>query len=112
MAAQEQQRERVVIVRWQLLTRQLQDRIGLLTSPPGALAAPLVNQASRGDGQQPRSRVRRNTLSCPLQRRGQERLLDGILTGVELAVPPHERTENLGRELAQQVLNPRLNRHI
>ena len=38
-------------------------------------------------------------------RRGEERLLDRVLAGVELAVAPDERAEDLRRQLAQQVLD-------
>ena len=41
----------------------------------------------------------------PLQRRGEQRLLHGVLAGVELPVPADQRAEDLRRELAQQVLD-------
>ena len=37
----------------------------------------------------------------------EQRLLDGVLGGVEVAVPAHERAEDLRRQLAQQVLDTR-----
>ena len=36
---------------------------------------------------------------------GEQRLLDGVLGGVEVAVPARERAEDLRRQLAQQVLD-------
>src|SRR6266516_6022511 len=42
-----------------------------------------------------------------MQRRGDERLLHGVLGGVEVAGPPHDRAEDLRRQVAQQVLDPR-----
>jgi hypothetical protein len=37
--------------------------------------------------------------------RGEKRLLDGVLGGVEIAVPANERAKDLRRQLAQQVLD-------
>jgi hypothetical protein len=42
----------------------------------------------------------------PLSGRGDERFLNGVLAGVELAVAPREGAEDLRRELAQQALDP------
>jgi len=94
------------------LIGQFKDGVGFLAAAAGALAAPFVDQTTRGDRQQPRSRVGRNTLGGPLQRRGEERLLDGILARVELTVPPRERAEDLRRKFAQQVLDAGLSRQI
>ena len=125
MAAQEQQGKRVIRVDWPRLINQfrqrvahlalpligqLQDRVVCLAPAAGALAPPFVDQPARGDRQQPRSRVGRNTFGGPLQRRGEERLLDGILARAELTVPPRERAEDLRRELTQHILDARLNR--
>ena len=43
----------------------------------------------------------------PLQRRGQQRLLAGVLAQVKLPVPPNQRAEDLRRQLPQQVLDAR-----
>ena len=77
----------------------------LLSTPPRALAAPLVDQAAGRDGPQPRSRIVWHAFLRPLQRCGEECLLHRVLTRVELPVAPHERAEDLRRKLAQQVLD-------
>ena len=112
MAAQVQQRERVILIGSLLPARQLEYDGGLLAPPASALAPPFVDQTPRGDGHQPRARIFGNALRCPLERRGEQCLLDGILAGVELSVPPHERAENLRREIAQQALDRDVWGHI
>ena len=42
--------------------------------------------------------------SRPLRGGGEQRLLDGVLGGVEVAVATHERAEDLRRQPAPQVL--------
>jgi hypothetical protein len=61
---------------------------------------------------QPGPRVVRHPVGRPLQRGGQQCLLDGVLAGVELAVPAHQRAEDLRRQLAQQVLGRLVGAHI
>lgn len=46
----------------------------------------------------------RDALAGPLHGGGQQRLLDRVLAGVEVAVPADERAEGLRSEPAQQVL--------
>ena len=41
-------------------------------------------------------------LARPLRRRRDERLLDRVLAGGEIAVAPHDDTQHLRRDLAQQ----------
>src|SRR5439155_26884529 len=41
----------------------------------------------------------------PVQGRREQRLLNGVLGGGEVAVPANERAEDLRRQLAQQVLD-------
>jgi hypothetical protein len=77
---------------------------------PGALAPPLVDQSTSGDRHEPGSRVVRHARLGPLLCRGQQRFLHGVFAGVELAVSPDERAEDLRRELAQQVLDAHLDR--
>ncbi len=49
----------------------------------------------------------------PLHGRGEQRLLHGVLGGVEVPVAPDERAEDLRRETAQQVLDAGgVRRHI
>lgn len=107
MAAQEEEREGVVVTRRRTRVRggPLEDRGALLPVAPGAHAAPLVDQAPGGDGRKARARMLGNARPRPLERRGEQGLLHGVLAGVEAPVPPHERAENLRGELAQQVLD-------
>lgn len=53
-----------------------------------------------------------NALTGPLHGGGEQRLLDGVLAGVEPAVSPHERAEDPRRQSAQQILGPVGNGHI
>ena len=49
----------------------------------------------------------RQALLRPLHGGGEQRLLHGVLAGVELAVPANEHAEDLRRERTQQVLDHR-----
>jgi hypothetical protein len=124
MAAQEQQRKRVVPVgagedravevgtmvgRLRVVGRV--ERRGGFAAAAGAVGAPRVDPCPTGHGQQPRSRPIRYSFGWPLQRRREQRLLHGVLVGVELTVPADQRAQDLRRELAQQVLNPVLAGH-
>jgi hypothetical protein len=80
-------------------------------SAPDAVGAPPVDQRAAGHGQQPGARPVGYAVSQPLHRGGEQRLLYGILTRVELAVPAHQRAEDLRRVQAQQVLDARLVGH-
>ena len=53
---------------------------------------------------QPRGLLR-DPLRRPVRGRGEQRLLHGVLGGVEVAVPADEHAEDLRRQLAQQVLD-------
>src|SRR4030095_10943702 len=76
------------------------------TSSPRALLAPeLVGWLFRGDPDHPAPRIVRYAIGRPLLCRGQQRLLDRVLTRVEPAVPADQRTEDLRRLLAQHVLD-------
>ena len=104
MAAQIQQGERVILVGRPAPGRRLQ--CGALFAPPAsALTPPFVDQSPGGDGHQPRAWIFGNAFGCPLERRGEECLLHGVLARVELSVPPHQRAEHLRRQLAQQILD-------
>ena len=74
------------------------------------VASPLVDQPPLGGLDQPAARLLRNAVSRPVHGGREQRLLDGVLGGVEVAVPAHERAEDLRRQLAQQVLDAR--RHV
>jgi len=117
MAAQEQQFQRVVTVgrlvgvrdrvrgtAEQLrLRRRGEDRV--LAAAPRTVAAELVDQDAGRDRQQPGARALRDPVLGPVLRRLEQRLLGGVLAGVELAVAARERAEDLRRQLAQQVLD-------
>src|SRR5512132_1284470 len=75
----------------------------LLPAPASLRTAQLVDQPPRRDPDQPAAGVVRGTGHRPLLRGGEQRLLNRVLGGIEVAVPPHERAEDLRRKLAQQV---------
>ena len=79
-------------------------RRGVLARAGGPARCGLVDQPPGGDGDQPAARVVRHAVGGPLRGRGQQRLLDGVLARVELAVAADQRAEDLRRQLAQQVL--------
>ena len=81
----------------------LERRRGILAPAPGLLAAHLVGQAARGHLQEPAARIVRAALGRPMLGRCQQRLLDGVLGGGEVARAPREHAEDLRRQLAQQV---------
>jgi hypothetical protein len=105
VAAQEQQREGVVAggatgfeVGVHLATGgrgRSADGLGLLPPAAGGVAAQLVGEATRRHRHQPPSGILRPSLHRPLGRGRQQRLLDGVLAGVEVAVAAHQRTEHL-----------------
>ena len=76
-----------------------------LPVPAGLLAPPLVDQPPLGGLDQPATRAGRDAVPRPVHGRREQRLLDGILGGVEVAVPAGEHAEDLRRELAQQGLD-------
>ena len=106
MAAEEQERERVVTVGPLVGSSDLHRGVRLLPAPSRALAPPSVDEAPGGDRDEPRPRIVGHTAVGPLQPRGEQRLLYGVLARVELAVPAHQCPEDLRRELPQQVLDP------
>ena len=55
----------------------------------------LVGEATRRHRHQPPSGILRPPLHRPLGRGRHQRLLDGVLAGVEVAVAAHQRTEHL-----------------
>jgi hypothetical protein len=111
VAAHEQQDERVVGIGRPAVGGGRQPLVGqhppghrLLAALPGLLAAQQVGQPARGDGDEPGAGVLRNTVR-PLCRRGDQRLLHGVLGGAEVPVPAHHRAEDLRRQPAQQALD-------
>jgi hypothetical protein len=77
---------------------------GILAVPPGDLAAQRVGQPAQRHPDQPAARLIRNAFSGPLLRRGDERLLHGLLGRREVLRAADHRAEHLGRQVAQQVL--------
>ena len=77
---------------------------GVLAGPPGLLGAQEIDQPTGTDGDQPRHGVLRPPLVGPLARRVEQRLLDRVLGRVEVPVTTDQRSEDLRRALAQQVL--------
>src|SRR6202035_1736326 len=61
-----------------------------------------------GLGDQPAGGVGRYAVDRPADRGREQRLLDGVLAVVEVAVTAHEHTKDAGSELAQQVGNGRM----
>ena len=76
----------------------------LLASPARAVRPILVRHPPEGDLNQPPARVFGHTRFRPLRRRGKERLLHGVLGGVEVSEPAQQGAEDLRRQVAQQVL--------
>src|SRR5439155_13435760 len=111
VAAQKQERERVIRLGQLLRARCLEGSQRHLATPTGTLAAPFVHKTPGGDRQQPRPRIVGNASLGPLERRSQECLLHRILTGVEVAVSPREPAEDPRREVTQQALDIRVCPH-
>src|SRR5262249_10863099 len=84
----------------------------LLAPPPGRLAAELVGQPPRRDLDQPRARVLGEALPGPLGGCGEQGLLDGVLAGVEPAVPTDECAEHPRGVLAEELFDARVDSHI
>ena len=113
MTAQEEQGQRVVGLRRPVdigargnqLLRPGHRGDRVLASPPRALTAELVGQPPGRDRDQPAPRVRRYAVGRPLRRRRKQRLLYGVLTQIELPVPPSQEAQHLRREFPQQTLH-------
>ncbi len=113
MAAQEQEGQRVVLIRQRLVVgsrrkqRVVRDRCRGRRLPPAArlLAAPPVGEPPRSDRDQPGPRILRDALIRPLHSGGQERLLHCVLAQVEVPVAADQRAEDPRRQLAKEVLD-------
>lgn len=107
MAAEEEQGEGVVLARrlGRVRVPGRECRGLLLPRPPRLLAAQRVRQPPRGDPDQPAARILRHTVLRPLPGRREQRLLYGVLGGVEMAVAPDQRAEDLRRVAVQQALD-------
>ena len=112
MAAEEEQRQRVVAIRQgRLRVGRLARRGHDLAPPARALAAQPVGHPPRRDRDQPARRVVGHALDRPLGRRSQQCLLYGVLRVVDVAVPTGDGPEDLRRQLSQQILDARRLRH-
>jgi len=76
----------------------------------GSFAAHLVGQASGCDLNQPAAWILRNTLLRPLREGRYHSLLNGILSGGEVAKTASDRAEHLRCKFAQQMLGSRVPR--
>jgi hypothetical protein len=81
-----------------------------LARPTRPVASPLVDHPPRGGPNQPGARLRGDPVARPVHGCREQRLLDGVLRSVEVAGPASEHTEDLRRQLAQQVLD--IARHV
>ncbi|KRD19964.1 hypothetical protein ASE41_16535 [Streptomyces sp. Root264] len=113
MAAQEQQREGVVL-------RALVPGVGsgcgppvgrdltghqILTPAASLLAADLFGHPAAGDLDQPAARTARHALGRPLPGRDHQGVGDCVLGGGEVPVAAGEHADDLRRERAQQVVD-------
>ncbi len=109
MAAQEQQRQRIVHIGHCGRRGRFLRGGKRLAAAPGRVRTPHFGQPPGRDRGQPAARIRGHTVDRPPLGRRQQRLLHSILRideGVaEFAVPAHQRAEDLRRQLAQQALH-------
>jgi hypothetical protein len=106
MAAHQHQSQRVISRR--TLSRACDHEcIGstLFALPASTVAAPLVDQVPVSHGQEPRPRMFGNALARPLTQRRDDGFLYGVLTCIELPVAPGEGSDDLRRQLPQQLLD-------
>jgi hypothetical protein len=104
MAAAEEQEEGVVALLGD--DRPGRPRLGvcrLLAAVAGGLAAARVDEPPGRDRRQPRARVARRVLG-PNSQRLQQRVLQRILSGIEVLAPPDQGREHPRDESAQRAL--------
>ena len=120
VTAQQQQRDRVVddscpvdLVRagGDHLVGRGPQLVGALALGPGPLGPHLVDQPTGSHGGQPRVRAVGDALRRPLLVRRQQGLLQRVLGGAEVAVPPHQGREDLWRVGPPQVLGELVRAH-
>jgi hypothetical protein len=107
VAAHEQHDQAVVLIG--NLSRGPLERRQFLALPAGPFAPPLVDQAEAGGPQQPTAWIRRDPVARPVLGGREERRLNRVLGRIEVAGSTRERTQDLRRQLAQQVLESGLN---
>ena len=91
---------------------RLGQRGGVFAAPARLLAAELIGHLPHGGLDQPAPRVVGHPLGRPVPGRGDQRLLHGVLGGVEVAEAADEHAEDLRRQFAQQVLEARPSAHV
>src|SRR5581483_4539059 len=74
----------------------------LLAHAPRGLRAHLVGDPARRDANDPPDGALRHALLRPLQRRREERLLNGVLAGGKIAITANDRDEHARCEFAQE----------
>ena len=72
---------------------------------PGTIRPPRIDQPARGAAREPALRLLGDSRAGPPVGGRDQRLLDGVLRRVEIAVPAGECAKDPRRELAQQVLD-------
>lgn len=109
MAAHEQQNECVVLftgmlrINWWRYWIELHGRCGFAAAT-SRFTSYLIRQATDGDLNEPAARIFGQAFARPLQRGGDQRLLDSVLGGRKIMKAPNDRTEHPGRKLVQQML--------
>ena len=120
VTAQQQQRDRVVDDGGPIalvgaggddLVGRRPQLVEALALGPGPLGPHLIDQPTGGHGGQPGVRAVGNALRRPLLVRRQQGLLQRVLGGVEVAVPPHQGREDLWRVGPPQVLGELVRAH-
>ena len=117
MAAQEEQRQRVVMrprrgLPFGPVARRFRLCDQLLATTACDISAQLVDQPPGRHGHEPRPRVVGHSLGRPLNRRGEQSLLESVLALGELRVAADEDAEDLGRQRAQKALELSSSSHI
>ena len=95
------------------LRGRLQGRLAF-TAATGGFTAQMVGHPSKGDLREPRAWIVGQTCTRPLERRGQRRLLHGVLRSCEVVKAANHGAERQRRQLAQQALDRivlKLSRH-
>ena len=101
MTAHEQERQRVVLLRFCKRRNLLTLRGSLcFAAPASQFAAQEIGHAPRCHLNQPAAGIVGKPFLRPLHRGGDQRFLNGVLGRGEIPVAPHHRPENLRRQLA------------
>src|SRR5260221_14660481 len=115
MTAHEEQDERVVLIRFILDAGRGRHVVELrgrrsFPAPAGELAAQVVGHAPGSDLNQPGARILGSAFPRPLNRRREQRLLNGVLGGGEVAETANDHAEHLRPKLAKQMPGSRVKR--